>query len=136
MHGTVYGYMKNDGLNGQNFNLFNNNTGTSAVTNASNRPIKPYFDEKSYGGTLSGAIIPDTLFFFVGYDELKLQPERNKAAPRSGPQRASGFTNTATTISAAEVNQIVADAKNVYGFNAGNLTDPQRRNITSALSAS
>jgi len=43
----------------------------SAVTTQANRPVKPYFDEKSYGGTLSGAIIPDTLFFFLGYDELK-----------------------------------------------------------------
>jgi len=121
LHGTAYGYMKNDGLNGQDFNLFNNATGTSAPTNNTNRPIKPYFDEKSYGGTLSGAIIPDTLFFFLGYDELKRTQTNSGTAV--GPN-GSGFTSTATGISVAEVNQIVADAKNVYGFNAGNLTDP------------
>jgi outer membrane receptor protein involved in Fe transport len=118
LHGTAYGYMKNDGLNGQDYNLFNNATGTSSPTNSTNRPVKPYFDEKSYGGTLSGSIIPDTLFFFVGYDELKRSSAPSGIAV--GPQ-GSGFATTATTISLAEVNKIVQDAQTVYGFNAGNL---------------
>ncbi len=119
LHGSLYGLMKNDGMNGQDYNLFNNNTGTSAVTTNANRPIKPYFDEKSYGGTLSGAVIPDTLFFFLGYDELKRSSSPSGIA--TGPL-GSGYANTATTISQAEVNQIIADAKNVYGFNAGDLS--------------
>jgi len=120
LHGTFYGLMKNDGLNGQDYNLFNPATGLSAVTTQANRPVKPYFDEKSYGGTLSGAIIPDTLFFFLGYDELKRTSAPSGIAV--GPQGA-GFASTATSISLAEVNKIADDARNVYGFNPGNLSD-------------
>ena len=116
-HGSVYGYYKDASMNGTDFALWNNNTGTTAVTKTT---IRPTFVEKRYGGDLSGSIIPDTLFFFVGYDELKRSS--SPGATAVGPA-GSNYTSVAQNISTAQVNQIIADAKNIYGFNAGNLAD-------------
>ncbi len=116
-HGSVYGYYKDASLNGTDFNLWNANSGTTAVTKTT---IRPSFVEKRYGGDLSGTIIPDTLFFFVGYDELKRSS--SPGATAVGPA-GSNYTSVAAGITTAQVNQIIADAKNVYGFDAGNLAD-------------
>ena len=116
-HGSAYGYYEDASLNGRQFGQVTSIPGVApTVTN----PAKPPFQEKSYGGTLSGPIVEDHLFFFLGYDELKQEqlPAQNAVGPVG-----SGFTRIAPGITEAEVQQVESITKNVYGFNPGDLND-------------
>ncbi|MEP7044621.1 MAG: carboxypeptidase regulatory-like domain-containing protein [Dokdonella sp.] len=73
-----------------------------------------YTAKKTYGATLGGPIIKDTLFFFLSYEESKtLAP-----APDFGP-RGSGSSNQ-VNITQDQLNQII-DIANGYGMTPGNL---------------
>ncbi|MBS0470600.1 MAG: TonB-dependent receptor [Proteobacteria bacterium] len=98
-HGTSYFYYKDAGLGGDG--------------------LAP-FVERSYGATLSGPILEDRLFFFVGYDEL--QRTSSPANSAIGPN-GSGYPTIATNISQAQVDQVASIAQSIYGFNAGNFAD-------------
>ena len=73
-----------------------------------------YTAKKTYGATLGGPIIKDTLFFFLSYEESKtLAP-----APDYGPL-GSGRGNV-VNISQDDLNRIIAIAKG-YGLTPGDL---------------
>lgn len=111
-HGGAYFYFKNDALNGQSFTDQHGNEVS---------PTVPKFDEKNFGAYLSGPVIEDRLFFFAAYDEL--QRTSAPGANAVGPDDNANFVNQAPGITQAEVDQVTAIAKSVYGFDAGNLGD-------------
>ncbi|MEL6876049.1 MAG: TonB-dependent receptor, partial [Pseudomonadota bacterium] len=71
------------------------------------------FSEKRWGATLSGPIIPDRLFFFVGYEETDLGN-----ANEFGPAGA-GFPNEADFVTQAQFDQFANIANTVYGQDVG-----------------
>jgi Carboxypeptidase regulatory-like domain len=134
-HGTLYGLYEDKTMNGDKIGdvttikdthgvpltVFGKATAPLGVNDVRfTQPIKPPFKEESYGGTFSGPIIEDKLFFFLGYDELK--QSQSPAASGVGAN-GSGFARTAAGISTAEVQQVADIAKSVYGFDAGSLND-------------
>ncbi|MEO0440030.1 MAG: TonB-dependent receptor [Pseudomonadota bacterium] len=71
------------------------------------------FSEKRWGATLSGPIIPDRLFFFVGYEETDLG-NANEFGPAGG-----GFPNEADFVTQAQFDQFANIANTVYGQDVG-----------------
>jgi len=71
------------------------------------------FNEKRWGATLSGPIIPDRLFFFAGYEETDLG-DANEFGPNGG-----GFPNEANFVTQAQFNQFANIANTVYGVDVG-----------------
>lgn len=71
------------------------------------------FNEKRWGATLSGPIIPDRLFFFAGYEETDLGGA-NEFGPNGG-----GFPNEATFVTQAQFDQFANIANTVYGVDVG-----------------
>jgi len=69
--------------------------------------------EKRWGATLDGPIIPDRLFFSVGYEETDLGDGNN-----FGPA-GSGFTNEADFVSQAQFDRFAQIARDVYGQDIG-----------------
>ncbi|TRD10977.1 hypothetical protein FGU71_03300 [Erythrobacter insulae] len=69
--------------------------------------------EERWGATLSGPIIPDRLFFSVGYEEVKLASGYN-----DGPF-GSGAANEVDFITQAQFNEFAQIARDVYGQDVG-----------------
>ncbi|NNC53004.1 MAG: hypothetical protein HKO08_08185 [Erythrobacter sp.] len=69
--------------------------------------------EKRWGATLGGPIIPDRLFFYVGYEETDLG-DANDFGPAGG-----GFANEANFVTQAQFDQFAQIANQVYGQNVG-----------------
>ncbi len=96
-HGSAFGFRRSTGLAGD--------TIQGATVN---NPL----DEWTYGGTLSGPIIKDKLFFFGSYDYFT-----GTQAIGTGPA-GGGFATTVTGVSLADVDAVGAIAQSVYGLNA------------------
>lgn len=74
------------------------------------------FDEKSYGATFGGPILRDKVFFFLSYEKLERQsPVELGPAGSSLPVDVPG-------VSLADYEEIVDIAREVYGFDPGDLT--------------
>ena len=73
------------------------------------------FSEEITSVTLSGPIIQDKLFFFVGYEELEA------SSPVLYGTKGSGAPNEAETVTAAIGQQIKDIAMNTYGYDPGAL---------------
>lgn len=70
-------------------------------------------EEKRWGVTLSGPIIPDRLFFSVGYEEADLS-QGNNDGPTGG-----GFTNEENFVSQAQFDRFEQIARDIYGQDIG-----------------
>ncbi len=70
-------------------------------------------EEKRWGVTLNGPIIPDRLFFSFGYEEADLG-QGNNFGPAGG-----GFTNEADFVSQAQFDRFAQIASSVYGQDIG-----------------
>jgi len=70
-------------------------------------------EEKRWGVTLNGPIVPDRLFFSFGYEEADLGQGNN-----FGPAGA-GFTNEADFVSQAQFEEFAQIARDVYGQDIG-----------------
>ncbi|MDJ0643875.1 MAG: carboxypeptidase regulatory-like domain-containing protein [Erythrobacter sp.] len=70
-------------------------------------------EEKRWGATISGPIIPDRLFFSFGYEEADLAGGNN-FGPAGG-----GFTNEAEFVSQAQFDRFAEIASRVYGQDVG-----------------
>ncbi|MEO1729363.1 MAG: carboxypeptidase regulatory-like domain-containing protein [Pseudomonadota bacterium] len=70
-------------------------------------------EEKRWGATLSGPIIPDRLFFSFGYEETDLS-QGNNFGPAGG-----GFTNEANFATIDQFNEFAQIARDVYGQDPG-----------------
>ena len=73
----------------------------------------PEFDEKRYGGTISGPIWGDRLFFFAAYEKFEGQNLFFR-----GPE-GSGAANEIVGFTQAEYDQIRSISQNVYGYDPG-----------------
>lgn len=77
------------------------------------RDYNRVFDEKTWGATLGGPIIQDTLFFFLSYEKYESQFSLNE-----GPVDA-GFANPIPRITTAAVDTFRAAAEARYGYDTG-----------------
>ncbi len=71
------------------------------------------FEEKRWGVTLGGPIIPDRLFFFGAYEETDLGDSND-----TGPT-GSGFPNEEDFVTQAQFDRFSQIAQNVYGIDIG-----------------
>ncbi|QLC26715.1 hypothetical protein HFP57_17845 [Parasphingopyxis algicola] len=71
------------------------------------------FEEKRWGVTLGGPIIPDRLFFFGAYEETDLGDTND-----TGPTGA-GFPNETNFATQAQFDEFAQIAQNVYGIDVG-----------------
>ncbi|MEM8695564.1 MAG: TonB-dependent receptor [Pseudomonadota bacterium] len=71
------------------------------------------FEEKRWGVTLGGPIIPDRLFFFGAYEETDLG-DSNDLGPAG-----SGFPNEADFVTQAQFDEFAQIAQDVYGVDVG-----------------
>ncbi|MFA6219730.1 MAG: carboxypeptidase regulatory-like domain-containing protein [Erythrobacter sp.] len=69
--------------------------------------------EERWGATLGGPIIPDRLFFYLGYEEASLG-DANDTGPAGG-----GFVNEVEAISQADFDRFAQIARDVYGQDVG-----------------
>ena len=70
-------------------------------------------EEKRWGVTLNGPIVPDRLFFSFGYEEADLS-QGNNFGPAGG-----GFTNESNAVSQAQFDRFEQIARDVYGQDIG-----------------
>ncbi|MDO6446812.1 TonB-dependent receptor [Colwellia sp. 1_MG-2023] len=78
-----------------------------------NEDIDLSFNEESWGATLGGPIIKDTLFFFASYETFESPSSVDK-----GPSDAN-VANKVSQVSQAEVDRVVNIAQSKYGYDAG-----------------
>lgn len=71
------------------------------------------FEEKRWGATLGGPIIPGRLFFYAGYEETDLADAND-----FGPAGA-GFPNEATFVTQAQFERFAQIARSVYDQDVG-----------------
>ncbi|MDB5364469.1 MAG: hypothetical protein JWM77_396 [Rhodospirillales bacterium] len=95
-HGGAFYYYSSDSLSGKKSGSLDN-------------LISPYTN-KTYGGNFSGPIVKDKLFFFFGYEKFDSQ-----TPVLFGPSDG-GFGNRIPGVTSAEVAQVSAIAKSVYGY--------------------
>ncbi len=98
-HGSAFYAYRDGGLRGD-------------TVDGRNFSVDP-FQEKRWGATLGGPIIPDRLFFYLGYEETDLG-----SANDFGPQ-GLGFANEADFVDAAQFNRFAQIANDVYGQDVG-----------------
>ena len=75
--------------------------------------IPAAFEEKRWGATLGGPIVPDRLFFYAGYEETDLGDTND-----FGPSGA-GFPNEATFVTQADFDRFSQIAQSQYGQEVG-----------------
>jgi Carboxypeptidase regulatory-like domain len=84
------------------------------------------FKETTISATLGGPIIPDTLFFFVSYEQLK----SNRAQPEFG---VAGGERTNVAISQGSIDKLREIASTQYKFDAGNLYNATKLDVKDYL---
>lgn len=102
-HGSFYYYYGDDSLSG--------------TRSGNNRNLISPYKEKTWGGSLGGALVEDKLFFYVNYEKFKSQ------APVVFGTSDSGLGNAIAGITTAQVERIRAIAQSVYGYDTLGLAD-------------
>lgn len=97
----------------------------SFVGKFNGRRFTGFEDETTYGATLSGPILRDTLFFFLAYEKF----ERAAQGPVFGP-RGSNASQIVQGITVEQLQQIQQIARQVWGFDAGSFTPPKTLDFT------
>ncbi|MGB7406931.1 MAG: hypothetical protein WA908_00350, partial [Pontixanthobacter sp.] len=98
-HGSAFFTFRGDELRGDSLDGVDN--------------ITSPFEEKRWGATLGGPIIPDRLFFYAGYEETDLG-NANEFGPAGG-----GFANEANFVTQAQFDRFAQIANEVYGQDVG-----------------
>lgn len=102
-HGSVYGFLRNEGLQGR-------------TTNGNKVPTVQSSSSKIYGGRLGGPIIKNKLFFFVnGEYEQRDAPGVNWVASRPG---AAVGPNTSRVL-ASDLDSVSRFVARNYGYQTG-----------------
>lgn len=100
-HGTGFYSQNTDGLSGErNGNVIDTDLD---------------YKSESYGATLSGPIIPDTLFFMVSAERTK------QGNPFTNGLQSEGFGNQIPGLTRDQITQVQNIAQNTYGYEAGDL---------------
>ncbi len=111
-HGSAFGVLNSSGLTGKTID------GNIVKDGA--------FKDWNWGGTLSGPIIKDKLWFFGAYEEVKDGGQTVDTGPLGG-----GFANELDFLTVAQANSIAQTLQSVYGRDAlgfaRNLPDESRR---------
>jgi len=94
---------------------FFSTTGTRSIT-CGDRILTTHFRDKNYGGYISGALLPDKVFFFFDYEKFEgLGPSPFNASDASGANPVPGVTT-------AQVNDVINILKNTYGYDPGSVS--------------
>lgn len=99
-------------FHGSAFYSFRNSDLRGDTVDGQNFAVDP-FTEKRWGATLSGPIIRDRVFFFLGYEETDLGDAND-----FGPQGLD-FANEADFVDAAQFDRFAQIANDVYGQDIG-----------------
>lgn len=124
--GSAFYEKSDDSMLGDRYWGYDPNTGPAGNRNPAfglrhELPYNRVFDEKTWGATLGGPIIKDTLFFFASYEKFESEFSLNE-----GPFDA-GFANPIPRISTAAVDAFRTAAQTRYGYDTGsyvNLAPP------------
>ena len=109
-HGSVYGTYRENDWSGEN--------------QAGDKPN--IFDtDETYGGTFGGPLIEDRLFFFVNYEKTKYKGVGTNFGPTG-----SDATNI-VPITQAQIDEVIAISRDVWGWDPGELTLPDSLDTTS-----
>lgn len=112
-HGSVYGtYRDGDWFGDYPARI------AGSTTDVTGLPFDEYSKESTYGMTLGGPIIKDTLFFFANYEKMK-QSDIGPAGQSLGINPLDAGTVDFDASDLAEVQRIAQD---VWGFDAGGLS--------------
>ena len=98
-HGSAFFTYRDDSLRGDSLDGVDN--------------IASPFEEKRWGATLGGPIVPDRLFFYGGYEETDLG-DANEFGPFGG-----GFANEANFVTQGQFDRFAQIARDVYGQDVG-----------------
>lgn len=120
--GSAFYEMSDDGLLGDRYYGYDQTTGPAGNRNLGygHHAVLPYdrvFEESTWGATLGGPIIQDTLFFFLSYEKFESQFSLNE-----GPFDA-GFSNPIPRISTTAVENFRNAAQARYGYETGSYVD-------------
>lgn len=98
------------GTNALHGSAFYTYTDDSLVGSKSgNTSVELGFDSKQYGGTLSGPIIKDKLFFMVAYEKTEESDPFDNGV-------GAGYSNQVPGVTQANIDQVSSIAQSVYGY--------------------
>lgn len=106
--GSAFYEKSDDSLLGSRYWGYSGNDGIRR-----HREYNRVFDEKTWGATLGGPIIQDTLFFFLSYEKYESQFSLNE-----GPEDA-GFSNPIPRITTDAVETFRAFTQSRYNYDPG-----------------
>ncbi|MGC1303268.1 MAG: TonB-dependent receptor [Caulobacteraceae bacterium] len=87
--------------------------GAATGSGCGDRIVSTKFQDKQFGGYLSGPIIPDKVFFFIDYEKYQSPKSITfGASDQAGPNPVKGVTS-------GNVSQISNILQSEYGYNAG-----------------
>ena len=112
-HGSVY----MDYRDGDWFGDYPARVAGSSV-NVTGLPFDEFTDEKTWGFTVGGPIVQDKLFFFVNYEKLK----QSNITSAGGGSLGTNPLIAGGDFDAADVAEVQRIARDVWGFDAGDLT--------------
>jgi hypothetical protein len=120
--GSAFYEMSDDSLLGDRFYGYDQTPGPVGNRNLGygHRRVLPYnrvFEETTWGATLGGPIIQDTLFFFLSYEKFESEFSLNE-----GPADA-GFSNPIPRITTTAVDNFRAAAQARYGYDTGSFVN-------------
>jgi hypothetical protein len=87
--------------------------GAFTGSNCGGRYVDPKFEDKQFGGYLSGPIIPDKVFFFVDYEEYDTTKISGYV-----PSGVAG-SNPVPGVTSSQVSSVTNILQNSYGYNPG-----------------
>jgi hypothetical protein len=122
LSGSAFYEMSDDSMLGDRYRGFDNRTRINGVTNPGFGfpnliPYKRVFEETTWGATLGGPIIQDTLFFFLSYEKFESQFSLDE-----GPTDA-GFTTDIPRITPTAIANFRTGTQTRYGYDTGSFVD-------------